>query len=201
MAAVYDDIAEHFSSTRYKPWRGVREFLAAVPAGSAILEIGCGNGKNLGERAVDCLVHGCDPCEALVEIARAKNPATELVVADGRALPYSDSSMDVVMAIAVLHHLPSSADRRQFIAEAARVWNGRGGGLITVWTPSAVKPSWKHVPGGDPGDYLVPWHHKDGKVYERYYHVFERDEVAALFEGLIPVKEIKFEMDNWYVLF
>lgn len=205
MAAVYDDIAEHFSSTRYKPWRGVRAFLgdtAAVPAGSTILEIGCGNGKNLGERAVGpspCIVHGCDPCAALVEIAKAKNPAAELVVADGRALPYSDSSMNVVMAIAVLHHLETHADRRQFIAEAARVWNGKGSGLVTVWAPSAVKPSWR--PGPAPGDYLVPWHHTSGQVYERYYHVFERDEVADLFEGLIPVKEITFEMDNWYVYF
>lgn len=202
-AAVYHDIAEHFSSTRYKPWRGVRAFLESQPAGSTILEVGCGNGKNLGVRAVDCMTHGCDPCEALVAIAAANNPAAQLLVADGRALPYEDSSMDVVMAIAVLHHLETDADRRQFITELARVWNGRdtssAKGLVTVWATSAVKPNWK--PMQQSGDYLVPWHRKDGQVFHRYYHVFERDEVAALFAGTLPIKEITFELDNWYVYF
>jgi tRNA (uracil-5-)-methyltransferase TRM9 len=204
VAEVYDDIAEHFSSTRYKPWRGVRAFLESQPAGSTILEVGCGNGKNLGLRA-DCEVHGCDPCEALVAIAAANNPAAQLLVADGRALPYEDSSMDVVMAIAVLHHLETDADRRQFITELARVWKCRdtssARGLVTVWATSAVKPSWKQVPEGAPGDYLVPWHRKDGQVFHRYYHVFEREEITALFKGILPIKKVEFELDNWYVYF
>jgi tRNA (uracil-5-)-methyltransferase TRM9 len=206
VAEVYDEIAEHFSSTRYKPWRGVRAFLESQPAGSTILEVGCGNGKNLGLRTADCIVHGCDPCEALVDIAAANNPTAQLVVAGcgiGRSLPYEDSSMDVVMAIAVLHHLETETGRLQFITELARVWKGRdtsyARGLVTVWATSAVKPSWKLGP--QRGDYLVPWHRKDGQIFHRYYHVFERDEVAALFAGTLPIKEITFEMDNWYVYF
>lgn len=202
---VYNAIAEDFSSTRYKPWRGVRSFLESQPAGSTILEVGCGNGKNLGVRATDCVVHGCDPCESLVAIAAANNPTAQVIVADGRALPYDDSSMDVVMAIAVLHHLETEPERRLFIMELARAWHGRetsyARGLVTVWATSAVKPSWKPLPGGQPGDYLVPWHRKDGQVFDRYYHVFEREEIAALFAGILPIKEITFELDNWYVYF
>lgn len=63
---VYQQIAEHFSSTRYKvhcqqtaqytgnnklriqqPWPIVERFLLAQPPGSVGLDIGCGNGKYL----------------------------------------------------------------------------------------------------------------------------------------------------------
>ncbi|KAJ1471029.1 hypothetical protein T484DRAFT_1599061, partial [Baffinella frigidus] len=47
---VYDTIAEHFSNTRYKPWPKVGDFLIGLPAGSAVADVGCGNGKYLGVR-------------------------------------------------------------------------------------------------------------------------------------------------------
>lgn len=62
--AVYEQIASHFSSTRYKacsassqhhlasanfnqPWPIVERFLKELPAGSLGLDAGCGNGKYL----------------------------------------------------------------------------------------------------------------------------------------------------------
>ena len=64
---VYEQIAHHFSSTRYKviagsnhcrcvsldlralsqPWPIVERFLKAIPDGSIGLDVGCGNGKYL----------------------------------------------------------------------------------------------------------------------------------------------------------
>jgi tRNA (uracil-5-)-methyltransferase TRM9 len=44
---VYEQIAAHFSSTRYKPWPIVESFLKAQPDGSVGLDVGCGNGKYL----------------------------------------------------------------------------------------------------------------------------------------------------------
>ena len=196
-ASVYDDIAEHFSATRYKPWRGVRAFLAGVAAGSTILEIGCGNGKNLGERATDCITHGCDPCAALIACAATQQPHAELIVANGLALPYSAKSMDVVMSIAVLHHLETVAERRQFLAEFARVYKGQGGALITVWATTAVKPTWRAGPA--PGDYYVPWTDRGGRTFDRFYHVFTQEEILTLCKEFLPVKDIRGELDNWYV--
>ncbi|KAL6087205.1 hypothetical protein STEG23_023794, partial [Scotinomys teguina] len=45
---VYDVIAKHFSSTRHSPWPRIVEFLKALPSGSIVADIGCGNGKYLG---------------------------------------------------------------------------------------------------------------------------------------------------------
>ena len=199
VVATYDSIAQHFSATRYKPWRGVKAFLEALAAGSTILEVGCGNGKNLGVRAADCSVHGCDPCAGLVALAREAVPAAALTVADGRALPYLAASMDVVMSIAVLHHLETDADRRKFLQELMRVWNSSGPGLLTVWATEAVKPNWQA--GAASGDYWVPWTLASGSTLQRYYHLFARDELLTLLNGIVPVKKVVWECDNWYVYF
>ena len=45
---IYDRIAPHFSRTRYKPWPVVESFLKRQGAGSIGIDVGCGNGKNLG---------------------------------------------------------------------------------------------------------------------------------------------------------
>jgi hypothetical protein len=45
---VYNEIASHFSSTRHSPWPRIVEFLKALPSGSIVADIGCGNGKYLG---------------------------------------------------------------------------------------------------------------------------------------------------------
>jgi alkylated DNA repair protein alkB family protein 8 len=45
---VYEKIAEHFSHTRYKGWPKIVDFLNALPDGSVVADVGCGNGKYLG---------------------------------------------------------------------------------------------------------------------------------------------------------
>jgi len=44
---VYDEIAAHFSATRYKAWPVVDGFVRGMPEGSLGVDIGCGNGKNM----------------------------------------------------------------------------------------------------------------------------------------------------------
>ncbi|OQO00012.1 hypothetical protein B0A48_14215 [Cryoendolithus antarcticus] len=45
--SVYEEIAPHFSSTRYKPWPIIESYLQNLLSGSIGLDIGCGNGKYL----------------------------------------------------------------------------------------------------------------------------------------------------------
>ena len=50
---VYDEIASHFSSTRHTPWPKVKEFVVSLEDGTAILDVGCGNGKYFGLKVID----------------------------------------------------------------------------------------------------------------------------------------------------
>ena len=47
---VYNQIASHFSQTRYSAWPGVSNFLSSMSPYSSLLDVGCGNGKYLGIR-------------------------------------------------------------------------------------------------------------------------------------------------------
>lgn len=189
----YDLIANHFDKTRHALWPGVVEFLDSVPSGSTILDLGCGNGKYLPVRATDCTIHACDTCAPLLEIARARCPSAHCTLADGRNLPYANSSFDVIISIAVLHHLDGKG-RDQFIKEIRRVLKPGGQILITVWCTAAsahrsARQKWRHLGNND---YIVPWHDKSGVIYDRFYHLFTKEEAYAL--GTIHL-----EKDNWYV--
>lgn len=46
---VYEHIATHFSDTRHKPWPNVQQFVQSFETGSILIDIGCGNGKYLGD--------------------------------------------------------------------------------------------------------------------------------------------------------
>lgn len=47
MHNTYDKIAEHFSSTRYKPWPRVAHFVQHLQRGSIVVDVGSGNGRNI----------------------------------------------------------------------------------------------------------------------------------------------------------
>ena len=44
---VYSVIADHFSSTRFNVWSNIKSFLDSFNKYDTIVELGCGNGKNL----------------------------------------------------------------------------------------------------------------------------------------------------------
>lgn len=65
--AVYENVAGHFSETRSKPWPNVLEFVQSLEIGAVLVDVGCGNGKYLGENKncfsvryfVFVLISGC----------------------------------------------------------------------------------------------------------------------------------------------
>lgn len=195
MASVYSQIATHFSETRYKPWPGVVDFLNSIPAGSTVLDLGCGNGKYLSVRK-DLNLYACDACPELVAIARSKHPHCDVLIADGCALPYATASMDFVFSIAVFHHI-SVDQRRTFLNEVRRVLKPDGQFFLTVWAPSAVRPNW--TPRGK-GDFDVPWHDKySQQKLQRPYHIFQINELQS-YLSLFEILKSCEEKSNWYIL-
>ncbi|KAF9870119.1 tRNA (uracil-5-)-methyltransferase trm9 [Colletotrichum karsti] len=70
---VYEAIAPHFSSTRYKPWPLVSSFLLSLAPGSLGLDAGCGNGKYIGVNPAVYII-ASDRSANLVSLARDYQP-------------------------------------------------------------------------------------------------------------------------------
>ena len=134
---VYDNIAHHFSSTRYKPWPVVAAFLASIPPGSVGLDAGAGNGKYLiapPEREGKYWTIGLDRSINLLQIAQnAGGRDRECVLGDVLGSCWRSGVFvsclfyknyiepryfqDFAISIATIHHL-STPDRRK---EAVKV--------------------------------------------------------------------------------
>ncbi|XP_031202318.1 alkylated DNA repair protein alkB homolog 8 isoform X3 [Mastomys coucha] len=127
---VYDEIASHFSSTRHSPWPRIVEFLKALPSGSVVADIGCGNGKYLGINK-DLYMIGCDRSRNLVDICRERQ--FQALVCDALAVPVRSGSCDACISIAVIHHFATSARRVEALQELARLLRPGGQALIYVW--------------------------------------------------------------------
>lgn len=86
---VYNNIASHFSHTRYKGWPLIEKFLKGLASGSLVADVGCGNGKYLSANS-ECFFLGSDHSDKLIEICKERG--FNAFVADGLDLPYRDKS-------------------------------------------------------------------------------------------------------------
>jgi ubiquinone/menaquinone biosynthesis C-methylase UbiE len=106
----------------------LERYLPAAPA--EVLDVGGGPGvyavwlAGLGYR-----VRLVDPVELHVDQARAAG-VERADVGDARALAAEDASVDAVLLLGPLYHLPEAEDRRQALSEAWRVL--RPGGVVAA---------------------------------------------------------------------
>lgn len=109
-----------------------------VNPGDSILEVGCGSGANL--RGIETRIQGriacfgCDPSEIALENGQAKAPEHEFHRATSDALPYADSSFDLVLLSFVLHWVDPALLLRT-VAEVDRVLrdkNSKRPGILAI---------------------------------------------------------------------
>ncbi|KAF2965954.1 hypothetical protein GQX73_g7639 [Xylaria multiplex] len=213
--SVYESIAGHFSSTRYKPWPFIASFLRErVAAGSVGLDVGCGNGKYLGVReGGDVHMIGSDRSPSLVGIARGRG--FDVAVADGLALPFRPGCADFVLCIAVIHHLSTRERRVDALRKLLACVRGDGQVLVYVWAleQSSSRRGWDV---DSEQDQLVPWvmkanqNKKDKEsggnegvdtTYERFYHLYREGELEDDMRAAGGrVLESGYERDNWWVI-
>ncbi|GAB7366432.1 hypothetical protein MBLNU230_g8229t1 [Neophaeotheca triangularis] len=207
---VYEQIASHFSSTRYKPWPIIERFLQTLPDGSIGLDVGCGNGKYLAVNK-NIYILGSDRSTNLTQIATRHQPHSALV-ADILQLPHPARCFEFAISIAVIHHLSTPERRVESIASILSTLRAGGKALLYVWAleQEGSRRGWKE--GGEQ-DVMVPWVMRgkkgqaegggvaEDKTFHRYYHLYRQGEL----EGDVKaaggeVLEGGYEKDNWWVV-
>jgi SAM-dependent methyltransferase len=104
------------------------------PAGSATLDVGCGEGRVARDLAGHGhRVTGVDASPTLIEAARQAHPAGAYVLADAADLPFPDASFDLVIAY---NSLMDVDDLPGAVREAARVLAPGGRLVLSVLHPA-----------------------------------------------------------------
>jgi ubiquinone/menaquinone biosynthesis C-methylase UbiE len=110
---------------------------AQIQPGDSVLDVGCGTGEVTIPAKIragnDGYAYGIDPAPEMVAVAREKAKRKNIEI-DFRlgvieALPFPDSSMDVVTSSLMMHHLPDEL-RVRGLAEIYRVLKPGGHVLI-----------------------------------------------------------------------
>jgi SAM-dependent methyltransferase len=114
---------------------------AAVGPASRVLDVATGPGYAAARAAErGATVIGADVAEAMVQLARGRNPGLEFQRADAQDLPFADGAFDAVVANFLVLHLgrPERA-----AAEFARVLAPGGRVALTAWD----LPNRSRIPG------------------------------------------------------
>ena len=154
-----DDAAEG----AYAEWLDLLEARVRPPA--KVLDLGCGCGVPVARRlASRYAVTGVDLSPIQIERARALVPTATFVCADMAGLDFADASVDAVVCLYAIIHLPL-VEQPGFLRSVGR-WLRPGGVLVATvghgaWT--GTERDWLGVPGGD-----MWWDHADAGTYRRW---------------------------------
>jgi len=205
----YQKFGAAFAQTRRRIQPGVRRIIFSLPAGSHLLDLGCGSGalalelKRLWQSG---FYLGLDASQGLLEAACAalrEAPPGGLEVRFARAdladPQWVDSAaaaqpVDACLAFAVLHHLPGVQLRERLLCQVAELLPPGGLFIHSEWqlqhSPrlreriqpwSALGLSEVEV---DTGDVLIDWRYalpkQTGQVGLRYVHILTLEELADL---------------------
>jgi len=213
MCAVYEDIWEHFDVKRPRPWKEVVDFVDRCEGRTAV-DIGSGNGRNavvLADRGFDVVaVDRCVPLlRSTLSRERSGDGTLNLVQGDMVSLPLADSTFDVAIMVAGIHHFPTEEGRLRCLEEMRRVMAPGARGQVTSWglhqervpweeMRTSIETEWGPVSLDDPRDRFVPWK-EGGRVRWRYYHFFTERELRELSERVFGAARAFTSGDNVFV--
>lgn len=211
----YREIAAQFDITRKKYiWPELERVLTNLHEGDSVLDVGCGNGRlieNLVNKQVSYL--GIDNSEELIKLASLNYPERNFQVLDILKTETLNQKFNLVISVAVLHHLPGRELRLEALKQLKSVCAPQGQIIFSVWRlwdnkkyqKYLFKNIWQKLTFKSDlefGDLLFPWKNNKGEsVSERYYHAFTKRGLKKLLH-LAGFKNFKLYGDkhNYWVV-
>jgi SAM-dependent methyltransferase len=152
--AGYDTIAEHYlawspSRPSHPRLRWLTRTLQLIPAGTDVLDLGCGAGVPMTQALADGRrVTGVDISTRQLALARAHVPSATFIHADMTSVDFRAGSFDAVVAFYALTHVPR--DLQAELLQHIRSWLRPGGLLIATMgaqdSDDEVEADWLGVP-------------------------------------------------------
>jgi SAM-dependent methyltransferase len=139
VARGYDTVAARYAALErpdaaWPRLRWLDAALAAVPAGAAVLDVGCGNGvpvlRALAERQ---RVTGVDVSPGQAELAAGNVPSAQVLCADVLSLRLPPGAFAAIVALYVVDHVPRER-HAELLARFAR-WLAPGGRVLFTVEP------------------------------------------------------------------
>jgi 2-polyprenyl-3-methyl-5-hydroxy-6-metoxy-1,4-benzoquinol methylase len=201
--SFYSRFSGEFSDSRPSERFNLEPFRAVLSNNIRLLDAGCGNGRladRLAQAGLALNDVGIDGSPALIAIAKERavdlvSPShfrvVDLAVPDWSRALADVAPFDVIVALAVLHHIPSFALRVQVVREMRSLAQPDGTLVLSNWqilTDERLRNKvvdWETagVPRAnvEPMDYLMDW--KRGGTGYRYVHMFDEAEISHLAEA------------------
>lgn len=197
----YSQFSADFSDTRSSGRLNLQPFRNYLANRIRLLDAGCGNGRlaaALDHAGFSLDYTGIDATAELVAIARQKSIDFKNVRAEFRVLDLTTrncseslrdaSPFDLIVSLAVLHHIPSFELRAQVLRELRALVKPGGILVMSNWQflneerlQSKIVP-WAVLEIRDEkleqGDYLLNW--KRGGMGYRYVHWVNENEIVEL---------------------
>ena len=220
----YQKFGAAFAATRRRIQPGVRRVIQGLPVGGRLLDIGCGSGAlalELDRLWITGSYLGLDfSAELLTEARTALRAATpggvdiRFAQADLTDAEWVDGiagfPVDVVLAFAVLHHLPDAEVRLRVLRQVNELLPEGGVFIHSEWQFQhsdklmARRVPWESIGIDeaqlDAGDTLLDWRYalpdQPEQVGLRYVHLFSREELAELAAQAGFTVESEFESDG-----
>lgn len=195
---TYSIIAHDFDRTRWKPWSSVLSFISSIPSDKFLVDVGCGNCKNLLLKPFNSL--GIDIIPEFVDIGISKG--LNCILGSILDIPLENNYSDFTISTAVIHHLSTFENRIKAIQELIRITKPKGKIMIHIWAyEQPLKSPFKFTKG----DNFIPWKNIKGEISAmRYYYISDETDFYNLihfFYKEIIIDNIFLENGNWCCIF
>ncbi len=204
---TYNIISKDWNIKRDYFWDVVVDFVQSFNNKKELtyLDLGCGSGRNLElarEVGYDFKnIFGCDFSENLLSIVKDKGFKTNL--SDLTNLNFNDKSFDVIVCIAVHHHLLTKEEQLESLKEMRRILKKSGKILLANWFPSKIfidkaKKKGKFI--FEDKNIVKVYYEFEGNKYDRFYYLFTESEMKKLcLEAGFKIEKEEHYKGNFYL--